>query len=128
MKTVFTAKELGEALKNNEDTIEIQGNLVTKTVRIRATGKVAWVVAFGAIGVAFYSIVTAPASAPATGGSAQMAGFTAAGIGAASTLGASTTATAIAIAVAAGGIGSLTSLRKYKEISRSEDRLVLKRK
>ncbi|STO59714.1 Uncharacterised protein [Canicola haemoglobinophilus] len=43
-------------------------------------------------------------------------------------LGGAATYSAIAIAVAAGGVGVLTSLRNYKEISRSENKLVLQKR
>lgn len=124
---VKTEKELGEALKNKEDTIEISGDLVKKTIKIRATGKVAWGVAAGAIGIAFY----ATASTMATGGTSApitvtTAGFTAGT--AATILGGSVAYSSIAVAIAAGGVGALTSLRSYKEVSRSSDSLILKRR
>jgi hypothetical protein len=124
---VKTEKELGEALKNKEETIEITGDLAKKTIKIRATGKVAWVVAFGAIGIAVYAVAstipTGGTSAPIAG---QVAGIT--GGAAVTILGGAATYSAIAVAIAAGGIGALTSLRKYKEISRSPTSLVLKRR
>lgn len=124
---VRTEKELGEALKNNVDEIEITGDLAKKTIRIRATGKVAWTIAFGAIGIAFYAaastIPTGGTSAPIAG---PVAGFT--GGAAVTVLGAGVTYSAVAIAVAAGGIGALTSLRKYKEVTRSQGSLVLRRR
>lgn len=127
MCAVKTEKELGEALKRGDDTIEIEGDLANKIIKIRATGKVAWVIAIAAIGVAFYAIVatagTGGTAAPVTGISALIAAPAAVVV-----LGGAVTYTAIAIAVAAGGIGALTSLRDYKEISRSQNKLVLKKK
>lgn len=79
--------------------------------------------AIGAIGVAVYSII----AAPVTGGtSTVVAGLTAST--AVSTLGLGTTTTAILIAVGAGGVEVLNSLRQYKEISRTPSSLILKRK
>ncbi|MGJ0475732.1 hypothetical protein ACR6AP_13690 [Klebsiella variicola] len=127
MKKVTTEKELAHAIKENEDTITIEGDLAKKTLRIKATGKVAWVIAFGAIGVAVYSIMvtigTGGASAPATGVTAAFTGGAAISI-----LGASTTATAISIAVAAGGVGVLTKLRSYRIVEKSDNHLVLTKK
>ena len=117
MKVVSTAKELGEAIKQKEDTIEIVGNLATSTIRIRATGKIAWGIAIAAIAIAIYGMIAAQ----------PVSGFVAAPA-AVGVLGVSATGTAMGIAVAAGGVGSLTSLREYKEISRSKDKLVLQRK
>lgn len=126
-RKVKTEKELGDAIKNEEDEIEIEGDLVSKTIRIRATGKVAWAIAVGAIGIAAFSayatVGTGGSSAPAT----LTSGLTAS-VAASSILGVSTTSTAVYIAMAAGGIGALTSLRKYKEVYRSESKLILRRK
>lgn len=126
MAKITTEKELGEALKRNEDTIEITGDLAKKTIRLRATGKVAWAIAIAAIGIAVYSAI----SVPATGGTSTPAAVTMAGIAAPAAvgiLGGAATYSAIAIAIAAGGVGALTSLRGYKEISRTSSSLVLKR-
>ncbi len=120
--TIQTEKELADAINRGEDTIEITGDLAKKTVRIRATGKVAWAVAFAAIGLAVYAAI----STPVTGGSsAPIAGITA--VGAVGILGGAATYSAIAIAIA-GGISSLTKLRGYKEVSRTEGKLILRRK
>ncbi|WP_275897270.1 hypothetical protein [Helicobacter suis] len=39
---IQTEEELARAIKEGRDTIEIEGDLATKTIRIKATGKVAW--------------------------------------------------------------------------------------
>lgn len=127
VKKVRTEAELGEALKNNEESIEIEGDLARKTFKIRATGNVAWAVCIGAIGIATYSVIatvgTGGTSAPVT---ATTAGFTAAT--ATTVLGGAVTYSAIAIAVAAGGVGALNKLRKYKQVSYENSRLILRRK
>lgn len=122
---VKTEKEFADAINRGEDTIEIEGDLAKKTIRIRATGNVAWAIAFGAIGIAVYSAIatgaTGGTSAPATAPVAVLTGGAAIGI-----LGGA--ATYSAIAVAAGGVGVLTKLRGYEEVSRAENKLILKRK
>lgn len=118
--SVHNEKDLADAIQREDDTIEITGDLAKKIIRIRATGTVAWVVAFGAIGVAAYAAI---AAAPTGGASAPVAGVSA--VGAVTILGGSAAYSAIAIAIAAGGLGALTRLRSYKEISRSENKLVL---
>lgn len=123
MTRVKTEKEFADSLKRGDDTIEIEGDLARKTIRIRATGNVAWVIAFGAIGIAVVGIMTA---VPTGGGSAAVSGVAAAG--AVGILGAGATSTAIAIAVAAGGVGALAKMRNYTEVSRSDGLLVLRRK
>lgn len=126
-RTVKTEKELAQALKDNIDTILIEGSLANKTLKIHATGKVAWAVAFGALGVAVYALI----SIPATGGTSTPAAVSAGFIGGGAltaTLGAGAATTAISIAVAAGGVGALTTLRGYKKVSCSPGKLILKKK
>jgi hypothetical protein len=117
--SISTEKELGDALKNNQDSIEIEGDLSKKVIRIKATGTVAWAVAIGAIGIAVVLTVgSGGTAAPAAG----LVGF-----GAVSVLGVSAATSAVAIAVAAGGVGALNSLRKYKIVSQSDNKVVLSR-
>ncbi|SCZ85790.1 hypothetical protein [Nitrosomonas mobilis] len=47
-----TAKELCEALKNNWSSVEIEGSLSRKALRIKATGKISSPAAIAAGGVA----------------------------------------------------------------------------
>lgn len=117
---IRTESELGHALKNGQDTIVIEGDLKNKVLRIKATGDVAWAVAIGSIGVAVLAVL-------ASGGlAAPPAGFVA--IGAVSTLGASVATSAVTIAVAAGGVGALNSLRRYRISYQSGERLILERR
>ena len=116
---ITNEKELAESLSNEQDTIEIHGDLAAKVVRIKATGTVAWVVALGAIGIAVLMLLT-------TGGAAApVSGIV--GVGAVSVLGLPAAVSAVMIAVAAGGVGVLSSLRDYKIESSAEGRIVLKR-
>lgn len=118
--TIYTEKELGRALKDEQDTIEIEGDLTKKVLRIKATGKVAWAIAIGAIGIA----VTILISSGGTG--APVSGLV--GIGAVSVLGGATSVSAISIAVAAGGVSALNSLRRYRVVKKSGEKVVLKRR
>lgn len=122
---IESEKDLGEAVNNEQDTIEIEGDLGKKVLRIKATGKIAWVIAFGAIGIAVSGAVY-PIPEPTTQVASKAFAATAAG-GAVSILGAGTTAAAISIAVASGSVGVLNKLRKYKVISTSNNLVVLKR-
>ena len=123
--TVNNEKDLGEAVKNEQDTIEIEGDLGKKVLRIKATGKVAWIVAFGALGIAVAGALY-PIPEPTTQVASKAFAATSA-IGAVSILGVGTTATAISIAVAAGGVGVLNKLRRYKIVSTSNNSVILKR-
>jgi len=127
--TVQTERELASAIKRDEDTIEITGDLANKIVRIRATGKVAWAIAFATIGVAVYAAIPTGVIGGVIGGAiANIFGGTATYSAIATAIGGSATCSAIAIAIGAGGIGVLKKLREYKEVSRTTGLLVLKRK
>lgn len=124
---VRTEKEFAEAIERGEDTIEVEGNLADKTIRIRATGNVAWAVAVGAVGIAFYSAVKIPSAATEQSMAAKFVPI-AAGAGAVGVLGAEVAFTAIALAVAAGSVGVLKSIRGYRQLSAEKGKLVLQRK
>lgn len=121
-KRVATEQELGQAVKHNTETIEITGDLRNKVLKIKATGKVAWAVAVGAIAISIVGILVSPAS----GGASATAGIVAAPAAIAA-LGAPVAVSAAAIAIAAGGVGTLNKLRKYKVVSQDENTLVLKK-
>ena len=121
--TVTNEKELGKALKDDEDTIVITGKLGAAVITIKAKGRVAWLVAARAIGVAAAAVL----SAPITGGVSGIAGIAAAPA-AVGILGGAATTSAIAIAVAAGGVSALGKLRKYRVAEKTEGRVVLRRK
>lgn len=122
-----STEELGEAIKNGVDEIIIEGDAKNKTIRIKAVGNVAWVVAFGSIAVAVVAIIVTAGSGGtslAITGTSEVIAFTTAS----SVVGASTTIGAISIAVAAGSIGALTTLRnKYKLIKRGDVTLLVKK-
>ena len=130
---VTTEEELGEAIKNNADTIEITGDLANKTLKIKATGKVVWAVAIGAIGVAVTCLIlrangSEVANSTQTGKAITFTGAAGGAAVAAGILGKAAIA-ATSIAVAAGGVGALTTLRdKYKIVEKSEGKLILKHK
>lgn len=127
-----TEKEFANALKNNEDTIIIEGDLSKKVFRIKATGKVAWGVCAASLAtaIALYiaTIPTTVAAPPAAPISFAVATTMAAP--AAATLG-TAVVTALTIGISAGGIGVLTKLRDKYEImdnDKANKRLTLKRK
>jgi hypothetical protein len=116
---VRTEEELAKAIENGEDTIEIEGDLKEKTLKIKATGKVAWIIAIGAIGVAVTIVIaTGGTGAPASG---------IIGVGAVSVLGLPAAISAVSIAVAAGGVGVLNKLRNYRIVKNNDNILILKK-
>lgn len=119
---IFNEKDLGDALNKDQETIEIEGDLVKKVFRIKATGKLAWAVALGAIAVAGTAVLLAPTPEPTTKALGPIAGGAAIGI-----LGISATTAAISISIATGGIGALRKLRAYKIISHNDGKIILKK-
>lgn len=135
MKTVKSAKELGEAIKNKEEYIYIEGDLKNRIIKIKATGKIAWAIAGVAIASAVGLYLSAPATAVATapaGGVGSVVSFcgSAAAAGAATTiLGINATAVAMSVAIAAGGIGAINLLRDDYKIVRNDNKgMLLERK
>lgn len=116
--TVSTPKELGEAIKRKDSEIIIKGNLGDAVITIHAIGPVAWGIAAGAIGVAIAGVVTTAG----TGGAGAPVGVAMESVAApalvASLGGISVSTAAIAIAVAGGGVGALTTMRKYKVVKK----------
>lgn len=119
---VKSERELADMLNENAEYIELEGNLADHVYRIKATGKVAWAVATGAIIVAVALILKGPATmgmsfAPAALGAGP----------AISILGAGATASGIALVVAARNTRVLGNLRSYKIIERRPGWLLLRR-
>lgn len=111
--TVSTEEKLAGAIKDDADVIIIEGKLGEKVITIKAKGKVAWAVAFGAIGVAVTAVLvtagTGGVSTPVTGAVAAVSAPAAVAI-----IGLPATLSCIGIAKAAGGVGVLNKLRKYR--------------
>lgn len=132
---ITTAKELGQAIKEEKDTIEIEGDLVRRVIKIKATGKVAWGVCIGALGVAITLVLTQSATTAidisTLGTSALVKSFvaTSSGVVAVSTLGSvSAVSTAIGIGVAGGGVAALNKLRDYRLEKKGNNKIILCRK
>ena len=121
---IRTEKELAEALNRSDDVIEIEGDLANKIIRIKATGRIAWAIALGAIAMALVCGVAAVISGPAAPLSAT--GVAVGGTVAVGGLG-SATWTAVAIAAAAGGVGALKRLRKYRITKQDQNGIVLEK-
>ena len=124
-----TAKELSEAIKEETDVIEVEGDLSNKIVRIKVTGKVAWGVCAASLTAAIGFAIAAGATAavPPVGGANALA-FTAAMGTVAGVLG-TAAGPALAIGVAAGGIGALTALRnRYSIVKKEKGSVILKKK
>lgn len=120
MQTISTYKDLAKAIACDSNRIEITGDITKGTVKIVASGAVAWAIAFGAIGIACAAI----AIMPATGGTSSAISGIAAPAAVAS-IGMPATTAAIAIVTGGGSISLINKLRKYKVESHEDGRAVL---
>lgn len=126
-----TAKDFADSIKNNDDTIIIEGDLRKGVLRIKAIGPIAWGVCAVSLAIAIALLLTAPTAtvvATPVGGAALAAHGVIASSAAAATLG-SAVVPAVAIGVCSGGIGALNTLRdKYKIVEKNNKYIKLKRK
>ncbi len=124
-----TEQELGEALNEDADYIEIEGDLGKKVIKIKATGNLAWVVCIATFAVAITVIIT---MVPAKGGISTLQHAVTNGVAATilrggvatSALGVGVATSALSIAIAAGGVGALNKLRKY-DMTEEGNKLIL---
>lgn len=112
--TVSTPVELGKAIKGEENEIVITGKLGDAVIAIQAVGPVSWVIASGAVVVAIAGVV----AAAGTGGAGAPVSAVMEAAAAPALIGSfgsvSVSAVAIGIALAGGGVGALSTLRRYK--------------
>ena len=130
MTTVDNAQDLGKAINEGHGQIIIEGDLKNKVITIKATGKVAWAIAFGAIGVAVLAILAMPATAP-TGAGFVFDGAVVAGTAgtAVSILGLSATTAAISICLGAKNKRVLEMLYKdYKIVEKNSHYIKISKK
>lgn len=116
---ISTEKELGNALRNSQPTIEIEGDLKNKVLRIKATGHIAWVMVFALLAVAIAIIL-------ASGGLAAPVSSII-GAGAIAVLGLPAAISAVTIGVVAGNAQALNDLRDYTIVKDEPNLLVLVR-
>ena len=120
--TTSDEKELARAVKNKVDLIIVEFDLAKKVFRIKATGKVAWAIAIGAI-IAVIAVIVG------TSGLAIPLATTTFGIPAVGILGLPAAVTAVRIALAGRGSRTLNKLRReYEVVEYKDNRLVLRRK
>lgn len=116
-------KELRDALQAGTDSIEIEGNLKDKVVRIKASGKVAWVIALGAIAVA---VIVALSHTLANAGNANKVLMESPTL--APHLGLGIVWILLGIAVVATTLAMLNKFRGYKLEKVSNTRIILRKK
>ncbi len=132
---VDNERDLGKELHNGTDCIEIEGNIQKGVIKIKASGKVAWGLLIGALGVSIPLVIATVASA---GTAAAFTGPALVTVIApvSATLGVSTTITAVGIAAGAAigangsvsaGSDALKKLRKYKAVKIGERLFLIKK-
>ena len=118
-------KALGEALKNDEETIELEGALAERIKRIYQLNHVLWCLCVVSLAVAAAALLAAPASA-GTSSAVSLA----AAAPAAAAMGAPAAVTAALTAAAGGGVHVLRKLRErtMKELKNGHIVLYLRRR
>ena len=126
MYYILTETELANAITKEQDSFEIEGDLKDKVLKIKSIGTAAWMIALGAVSFATVAtLATTKVGKVVTPLTLPIATFNA--LGAIPILGIPATTSAIAIAVASGGIGVLNQLRKYEITENDENKIVLKK-
>ena len=115
---VKTQEELDEAMQSHQDSIIIEGDLAQKDIRIKATGKTAWIIAIGALLVAILALSFSFYSAKMT---TFAVGIGAEGVSAQNDSIFNLSIYALLIAILAGIIGVLNRFKRYK-IQKISDR------
>lgn len=100
--TVNDGKDLGDAVRREEPYIEVEGELAAQVKKLVRLNAVLWAFCLAALSVA----VVAAMQMPVTAGVSGIASL-AAGTSASAVIGVDAVATAVTIAVAGGGIGTL---------------------
>jgi hypothetical protein len=115
-------KELGKALNNNNDTIEIEGDLVKKVVKIKKVNCIFFAICKPFLGIAF-TFVISTLNSPASIVLSPVRNFIKLPIStfpALMFLGLKATMAAIFISLGAGNVKVLSTLRKYKLTTHSD--------
>lgn len=105
---VQNEQELGNAVKQEESYIELEGKLASHVKKLMKLNMALWVFSLTALSVAVFALMQMPATTGMSGIVSIVAGTSAASI-----LGIDTVVAAVSIAVAGGGISVLEKLRKY---------------
>lgn len=126
---VYTPQDLGKAIKDNAERIEITGDIKAKTVRIMEMRGALWVVAIGAISAAVLMALSTEGidiSRPPI--LIQGPAFSFAPVVAVAILGVDTALAAVSIALAGDGVKALSNLRKRYRLSEYSGKTTLIRK
>ena len=117
---VDNEEALGAALNDDEEEIELKGDLARRIKRICQMEQVVWSLCLLCLAVVVATLLMSPVS-----GGTSLALSLVAGTPAATAMGVSTAATAVLTAAAGGGIHVLKNLRKRTIKEMGEDHIIL---
>lgn len=117
---VENEKELGKALKEGEEMIELNGELAKRMKKIYELDQLLW----GICLICLTATVTVFFAMPATAGASSVISL-AAGTPAAAAVGLPATVTAVLTAVSGGGIHILKRMRKAYTMEQLDDRYII---
>ena len=117
---VQNEQELGNAVKQEEACIELEGKLASQIKKLMKLNMALWVFSLTALSIAVLATIQAPATAGVSGIISIVAGTSTASI-----LGMDTVIAAVSIDVAGGGIRILQKLRKYHLTYRENGKIIL---
>lgn len=106
---VYNEKEFGDAIRREEDYIELDGKLASHVKKLIKLNAVLWAFCLAALSVSIIAVIQMPVTAGMSGIVSTVSGTAAA----AAVLGVDTAVAAVSIAIAGGGITTLYKLRKY---------------
>lgn len=114
--------ELGKALRNNDETIELHGDLARRIRKLKALSHVLWCICMSLLAITISAVLLSPAAPGVSAVAGLVAGTPAAGI-----LGVPTAVTAVLTAVSGGGTAVLSKLRNYRMTVLTENHIILNR-
>lgn len=105
---VYNEKEFGDAIRREEDYIELDGKLASHVKKLIKLNAVLWAFCLAALSVSIIAVIQMPVTAGMSGIVSTVSGTAAAAV-----LGMDTAVAAVSIAIVGGGISTLYKLRKY---------------
>jgi len=117
---VDNGKELGDAVRHREPYIKLEGELAAQVKKLVRLNAILWAFCLAALSVAVIAAMQAPVTAGMSGIASLIAGTSASAV-----IGVDTAVTAVTIAVAGGGISTLSMLREYHLEEKGDGELIL---
>ncbi len=117
---VDNGKDLGDAVRQREPYIKLEGELAAQVKKLVRLNAILWAFCLAALSVAVIAALQAPVTAGMSGIASLIAGTSASAV-----IGVDTAVTAVTIAVAGGGIGTLNMLRQYHLEEKEDGEVIL---